>query len=108
MKKIKISEVNQIGKIVFKKSEELIIHYEVLRKKCNKVHYYYISYYYDFGMKDKFISHTGSNVAIKKNLIQKINYDLAHAFHHIKFDSNYSHTHWALYGNLKNRVMLFD
>ena len=33
-------------------------------------------------------------------------YDLSHAFFHYKDDPNYTHYHWALYGNYKDRVIL--
>lgn len=32
-----------------------------------------------------------------------IRFDLFHAFFHYQGDPNYSHLHWALYGNLKDR-----
>jgi hypothetical protein len=35
---------------------------------------------------------------------RQVEFDLAHTFDHPNYDPNYSHTHWALYGNLKDRV----
>jgi hypothetical protein len=35
-------------------------------------------------------------------------FDLFHAFHHTNVDPNYSHYHWALYGNLKDRIEIGD
>ena len=94
-KKFKISEVNQIGKIVFKKGQELVVEYTI-NDDC-------VSYRYDFGMEDG----TLESITVKE-IKEQIEFDLAHAFHHIKFDPNYSYKHWALYGNLKDRVDLFD
>jgi len=42
---------------------------------------------------------------IVKSFIQ---YDLFHAFCHTSLDPNYSHLHWALYGNLKDRVKVIE
>ena len=33
-------------------------------------------------------------------------FDLFHAFCHCSFDPNYTYLHWALYGNLKDRVTI--
>jgi len=36
--------------------------------------------------------------------IQKLlEFDFAHAFGHVCEDSNYTHLHWAIYGNFKDR-----
>lgn len=70
-----------------------------------------IHYDYDFGMADKFVfsedvswnnisSHDTDEEIIRKT----VEFDLAHAFDHPCEDPNYTHTHWALYGNLKNRL----
>lgn len=35
-------------------------------------------------------------------------YDLFHAFTHFQGDPNYTHLHWALYGNLKDRIKVIE
>lgn len=35
-------------------------------------------------------------------------FDLFHAFTHYQQDPNYSHVHWALYGNLKDRTTVIE
>ncbi len=37
-----------------------------------------------------------------------LKYDLFHAFTHYQGDPNYSHLHWAIYGNLKNQVKVVE
>ena len=39
-------------------------------------------------------------------LMKTIFFDLFHTFFHIPCDPNYGHYHWALYGNLKDRVII--
>ena len=41
-------------------------------------------------------------------IIKVLTFDLFHAFCHPCEDPNYSHYHWALYGNLKDRVDVYD
>lgn len=74
---------------------------------------------YDFGMTDKFrpyesikggwcyndINEKTPLDEIVKSFVQ---YDLFHAFCHTPLDPNYSHLHWALYGNLKDRVKVIE
>jgi hypothetical protein len=43
-----------------------------------------------------------------KTAFSVVKFDLMHAFHHVNCDPNYTHRHWALYGNLKNNVNAFD
>lgn len=37
-------------------------------------------------------------------MFEDVKFDLFHAFFHYVDDPNYTHYHWALYGNLKDRV----
>ncbi len=37
-----------------------------------------------------------------------VRFDLFHAFTHYQGDPNYSHLHWALYGNLKDRCKVTE
>lgn len=66
---------------------------------------------YDFGMEDRIAvakehnflyDYAGDNKEADpiKTVFATIKFDLMHAFFHYKGDPNYSHTHWALYGNL--------
>jgi hypothetical protein len=70
---------------------------------------------FDFGMQ------TQINLLVQNNFILKnmskdltdeelmardVIFDLFHAFHHTNVDPNYYHYHWALYGNLKDRVII--
>ena len=64
----------------------------------------------DFGMPtcvttvDNFLAENGDS---EEDIILKtLQFDLVHAFCHPVEDPNYTHYHWALYGNLKNRVIL--
>lgn len=41
-------------------------------------------------------------------LFKSLLFDLIHAFFHYPKDPNYTHYHWALYGNLKERVTLTE
>jgi hypothetical protein len=43
-----------------------------------------------------------------KTIMATIKFDLMHAFFHYQGDPNYTHLHWALYGNLEDRVELRD
>lgn len=71
---------------------------------------YTIHFEYDFGMSDKFtFSENTVWLGIKPQLTDEeivrlvVEFDLAHAFDHPQDDPNYNHTHWSLYGNLKDR-----
>jgi hypothetical protein len=43
-----------------------------------------------------------------KTILNTIKYDLQHAFNHIDMDPNYSHTHWALRAELRDRTTSYD
>ena len=70
----------------------------------------YLMYEYDFGMTGRYYFGPNSILGINskmsdEDIIRRIvEFDLAHAFDHPQEDPNYNHTHWALYGNLKDRV----
>jgi hypothetical protein len=74
---------------------------------------------YDFGLTDKFSPYKSIGKGWCYNDITKdtplpeivkafVQYDLFHAFCHTPIDPNYSHLHWALYGNLKDRVKVIE
>jgi hypothetical protein len=108
---ITITELYGLGGIIFK--TPLKISVSVLKDGDTA----YVSY--DFGMdqripvvKERNFLHnyTGDNPECDpiKTVFSTVKFDLMHAFHHYQGDPNYSHTHWALYGNLKDRVTTFD
>lgn len=69
---------------------------------------------FDFGMSydislDKnffkiFLKETSPLEIIKKTII----FDVMHSFFHCNQDPNYTHLHWAIYGNLKDRVYVCE
>jgi hypothetical protein len=79
-----------------------------------------IAYYtYDFGMSDKVCVNRQDNCLynydnanaesnILKTTLNTIKYDLQHAFNHVDMDPNYSHTHWALRAELRDRTTSYD
>jgi hypothetical protein len=46
--------------------------------------------------------------SIEEVTVSVIRYDLFHAFCHYQGDPNYTHLHWALYGNLKDRCKIVE
>jgi hypothetical protein len=79
-----------------------------------------IAYYtYDFGMSDKVCVNRQDNFLynydnanaeanVLKTILNTIKYDLQHAFNHIDMDPNFTHTHWALRAELRNRTTSYD
>ena len=79
-----------------------------------------IAYYdYDFGMSDKVCVNRQDNYLynydnanaesnILKIILNTIKYDLHHAFNHIDMDPNFTHTHWALRAELRDRTTSYD
>ena len=74
---------------------------------------------YDFGLEFKINldaqrkSAWGYNGVNKESTNEEIvtsiiRFDLFHAFTHYQGDPNYSHLHWALYGNLKDRCKVIE
>jgi hypothetical protein len=74
---------------------------------------------YDFGLTDRFDPYKSIGSGWHYNEIQMdtplpeivkafVQYDLFHAFCHTSCDPNYSHLHWALFGNLKDRVKVIE
>lgn len=69
-------------------------------------------YRFDFGMEgqtplDKehnFILMHSDNLSNEEKIAFDVEFDLFHAFFHTAEDPNYTYYHWALYGNLKDRV----
>ena len=51
------------------------------------------------------INKDSTNEEVIKTIIK---FDLFHAFCHTSLDPNYGIIHWALYGNLKDRVIIKD
>lgn len=79
-----------------------------------------IAYYtYDFGMSDKVCVNRQDNFLynydnanaeanVLKTILNTIKYDLHHAFNHIDMDPNFTHTHWALRAELRDRTTSYD
>ena len=79
-----------------------------------------IAYYtYDFGMCDKVCvnrqdnclynyDNTNADANVLKTILNTIKYDLQHAFNHIDMDPNFTHTHWALRAELRERTISYD
>ena len=71
---------------------------------------------YDFGMentipltkKHNFILYDHEDKTDFEKIVIDISFDLFHAFFHTSDDPNYSTYHWALYGNLKDRIKAVD
>ena len=74
---------------------------------------------YDFGLTDKFKPYASISGGWGYKEITKdtplsdiirafIEYDLFHAFYHYSGDPNYSHLHWALFGNLKEQTTMIE
>jgi hypothetical protein len=69
-------------------------------------------YSFDFGMDSQtplekehnFILMHSDNLSNEEKIAFDVIFDLFHAFFHTSEDPNYSYKHWALYGNLKDRV----
>ena len=53
-------------------------------------------------------SYVHSDSTIENKIKAVVKFDLFHAFFHYQGDPNYSHLHWALYGNLKNRLFIHE
>jgi len=107
--KITITELWGLGHITF--NPPLVI--EVYLPEAPEKDYAHIVY--DFGMSDRvpitkeknwLINYAKNNEECDplKTVFSTIKFDLMHAFFHFNEDPNYGHTHWALYGNLENRV----
>jgi hypothetical protein len=71
---------------------------------------------FDFGMEQTIPLDSDRNMILKDNedksdgekVAIDISFDLFHAFFHCSEDPNYSHYHWALYGNLKDRLKCYE
>ena len=71
---------------------------------------------FDFGMEhsiplliqDNFILRDMQDAIDEEKMAFSVIFDLFHAFHHPNLDPNYTVYHWALYGNLKDRVIIGD
>lgn len=106
-----IKELYGIGGIIFKPHLVVDIYYYPIEPvACVE---------YDFGMSDKVSIHKQYNYLYNctndnpecdpiKSAFSVVKFNLMHAFHHVSCDPNYTHRHWALYGNLKNNVNAFD
>ena len=108
---ITITELWSIGHIIFKKP----LNVDVFVDRKNDAGEYEALAAYDFGMDQLIPVVPGSNCLHNyagpnpyytpiKTVFATIKFDLMHAFFHYNGDPNYTHTHWALYGNLKDRV----
>jgi len=76
--------------------------------------------YYDFGLHDTFSVEPDKNclllgyyglraVSPVQEMVEKnVIFDLFHAFTHCDMDPNYTHLHWALYGNLKDKTKVIE
>lgn len=74
----------------------------------------YVLVEYDFGMSVHFPICKKNNFCMSEgdlleDIVRKTAvFDLFHAFFHTDIDPNYMPYHWALYGNLKERVTLSE
>jgi len=110
---ITITELFSIGHIIFDKPLSIDVYLPDEADKASDMDYALAVY--DFGMEDKISikveknwlhNYSGDNPNVEpiKTVFSTIKFDLMHAFFHYNGDPNYNHTHWALFGNLKERV----
>lgn len=64
---------------------------------------------WDFGMTfqvhmDSLFLDVNKIKKIKRKVLRVAEFDLIHAFFYHNEDPNYEYYHWALYGNLRNRI----
>lgn len=96
--------------IKFKKPLKLKCHYIGTKDYGYKI----AAFSFDFGMdhitplekEHNFILMDSDNLSDEEKIVFDVKFDLFHAFFHCEEDPNYSDYHWALYGNLKDRVEL--
>jgi len=111
---ITITELWSIGHLTFKKPLEITVYFSQEPETKGLA---YIGY--DFGMDDQIQTIREKNCLYDynndneeadpiKTVFATIKFDLMHAFFHYQGDPNYNHTHWALYGNLGDRVEASD
>lgn len=94
--------------IKFKKPLKIKCHYIGTKDYGYKI----AAFHFDFGMdhitplekEHNFILMDSDNLSDEEKIIFDVEFDLFHAFFHCEEDPNYSDYHWALYGNLKDRV----
>ena len=58
----------------------------------------------ELDVKNNFILRYMDDKSDEEKIVFDIIFDLMHAFFHVSDDPNYDDYHWALYGNLKDRV----
>lgn len=99
--KIQIPDFCELGEIKFKEPVFVDFYYEKER----------VAYFtWDFGMEselylDSYFLSLKDYSTTEQKIIRQCHYDLAHAFFHHTDDPNYTYYHWALYGNLKDRIL---
>jgi hypothetical protein len=107
-----IKELYGYGAVIFTKTP-LEVHVSI-EKGADIAHFWY-----DFGMSDEVCVTKDKNFLYNygntneecdpiQTVLNTIKFDLMHAFNHYNGDPNYGKTHWALYGNLKDRVLAYD
>jgi len=98
--------------IVFKKPLSLKCHYIGSEDYGYKV----AVFTFDFGLEHitplekehNFILMRSDDKTDEEKIAFDVIFDLFHAFFHCSVDPNYTDYHWALYGNLKDRVIIKD
>ena len=121
--RLTIHEVRGLGRITFKPGQDLDVGFV---KGDDEGNDNYATVTFDFGMEIHVPLTSANNFLISSEIhktnehcvsdsspmIDKIRatleFDLDHAFLHINQDPNYNTYHWALFGNLKDRVNVLD
>lgn len=109
-----ITELWSIGHILFKTPLVLEVYFPTDEEEAPMA-----LAIYDFGMEQRIpldkvrnfvFDYAGNNAENDplKTVFSTVKFDLMHAFFHYNGDPNYGYLHWALYGNLKDRVDASD
>jgi len=109
-----ITELWSIGHIIFKtplKVEVLFGPDEDGNDEALAIYDYGMEHHIPLTKERNFLyNYAGKNDPIDhaKTVFATIKFDLMHAFFHYEGDPNYGHLHWALRGNLEDRVTADD
>lgn len=109
-----IKELYGIGEIIFKRPLKVEVLFSSEEGEKDFAHITY-----DFGMTDKIplrkdenflynYGNTNEDADPIQTVLNTIKFDLMHAFFHYNEDPNYMQIHWALEGQLRDRVSVID
>ena len=105
---ITIEELWGIGHLVFKEPMEIKVFFgDTPNEEVLAVFNFGMEYRIPTAKEKNFLynyAEKNENAEPIKTVFSTIKFDLMHAFFHYSGDPNYSHTHWALYGNLKDKI----